>query len=109
MLVRSLHATGPLAFSPDGRLLAVLSEPNGATVLDVETGSKRVTLFIIPPANPEQKGVDWLATTPDGYYTGSPRADRYVRWRLGDNTFPAERFAGEFKRPERGRAALETK
>ena len=44
--------------------------------------------------------------TPEGYYDGSPGAERFIRWRTGDRLLAAAAFAGRFHRPDRVLAAL---
>jgi WD40 repeat protein len=100
--VRTLHATGPLAFSPDGRLLAIGSEDEGATLWEVATGTKLATLQVLPARGDKAPKVrDWIAYTPDGFYTSSPGAARFIRWRLGDELLPAARLESARRRPER--------
>ena len=45
-------------------------------------------------------GKAWLAATPDGYYTGSDNVGEYIRWRVEDALFPAEKYAAEYNRPD---------
>ena len=49
---------------------------------------------------------DYVVTTPEGYYVGSPEADRYVTFRLGNDAFPAESFQARYYRPDLVRQAL---
>jgi len=56
----------------------------GIELCDARTGDTRVTLWT-PPV-PDEKGRptwdgDWLAFTPDGYYSGSEGAGRHLRFR----------------------------
>jgi hypothetical protein len=61
---------------------------------DVANGKELATLFSL------DAGRDWLITTPEGYYNGSPNGARMIRWRVGDRLFPAEQYEAQFKRPD---------
>ncbi len=52
---------------------------------------------------------DWIAYTPDGYYDGSPGAAKFIRWRVGDQLYPAAKFETQFHRPDLVRKALQGK
>jgi len=72
-------------------------------VWDATNDKLLTTLVTLPgddetPATPVGTTVypDWIALTPNGYYHGSPGADRYVAWRLGISVFPVEAFAARF-------------
>lgn len=49
---------------------------------------------------------EYLVYTPEGYYYGSPAADRYARFRLGDTLYPAASFQTRYYRPELIKRAL---
>ena len=51
--------------------------------------------------------VEWLLTTPDGFYDASPGAEKYLRWRVGAQLLPVARFKSRFYQPSRVRAALD--
>jgi len=122
-----------LAFSPDNRRLACGAYDGAIHLWDVASGKPVVTLLSLPPsgrfsglasdaaaANAEPASVeereglvtdlsevdDYLVSTEEGYYTGSAAADRYVRFRLGDDLFPAESFQSRYYRPDLVRAVL---
>jgi hypothetical protein len=45
---------------------------------------------------------DWLVTTPDGFFDGTPNAQKQILWRLNNNTFdtvPVEAFYYEYFYP----------
>lgn len=43
---------------------------------------------------------DWIAYTPQGFYESSPNATEMIRWRVGEQLYPAEKFSTEFHRPD---------
>jgi hypothetical protein len=49
---------------------------------------------------------DWLATTPEGFYTGSPGIDRFLAWRVGDDLRTADSLGPQLRGADRLEAAL---
>jgi hypothetical protein len=45
-------------------------------------------------------------TTPGGYYAASDTASEFIWWRVGDEMYPAEKYAAEYRRPDLVTAAL---
>ncbi len=88
-----------LAPSPDGRLLLSGSDDQTIRLWNLKTRELLVTLFY---------GFDgeWVAWTPQGYYTGSPGADRMIGWQLnkGADKLPeyvgAEQLRQHLNRPD---------
>nr|VFK41786.1 MAG: WD40 repeat [Candidatus Kentron sp. TC] len=87
-----------VAPSPDGRWLVSGSADKTARLWEIASGKLLLTIF--PASNGE-----WVAWTPAGYYTASLDGDRLIGWhidrgedRLADY-YPAERFAGRFRKP----------
>jgi WD40 repeat protein len=64
-----------LAPSPDGRYLVSCSGDHSVRLWNLKTGELILTLF---------NGTDgeWVMWTPQGYYTGSPGADKIVGWQI---------------------------
>lgn len=68
----------------------------------------RATLISLPaPRNAYGTFLErWVLWTPDGYYTGSPDCERWIRWRENGKLWPAAKFAARFRRPDLVRAIL---
>jgi WD40 repeat protein len=89
-----------LAFSPDGKKLATGNHDGWITFWDVKTGRLLVTLQALPAQKPAAGGTEWIAFTPAGYYTASPGASKFIRWRQADRLVPAKAHAGRLRRPD---------
>ena len=95
-----------IAFSADGRLLFASGSYGTTNVWEVASGQHLVTLFAFPD-NRNGKIVDeWLAYHPDGFYHGSPGADRHLAWRRGEELLTPQTLGPQLHRPERVEAAL---
>lgn len=62
-----------VAVSPDDRLLVSGSSDQTLRLWDIRTGINLLTIFV---AN----DYEWVAATPDGYYTSSLNGDKYLGW-----------------------------
>ncbi|MEM3433901.1 MAG: hypothetical protein QXP27_06970 [Candidatus Methanomethyliaceae archaeon] len=67
--------------------------PTSREVEKVATGHERTILYSL------DGGAEWLITTPEGYYSASPQGEQFIRWRVGDTLFPAEKYP-QYKRPD---------
>ena len=101
-----------LSWSPDGANLAV-SDGGAVKLFDPHSGALRATLYTFRKPLPRDKQNSlaampdaWLAVTPDGFYDASPSIDAFIRWRVGNELFPATRFAKLFKQPGKVRQTL---
>lgn len=88
-----------VAVSPDSRFLVSGSADQTVRLWEIEAGRLLLTIF---------HGIDneWVAWTPEGYYTASVNGDRYVGWHInrGEDRsalyYPASRFSKQFYSPE---------
>jgi hypothetical protein len=94
-------------FSPDGKIAALQVDPETVELRDAVDGKLLLSLSILPGEQPDK--AEWIARTPEGYYSASPGAARYIRWRVGDKLLPAEAYAKEFNRPDIALKALQVK
>lgn len=107
------------AFSPDGERLALAGDDAAIQIWDLRRKQFSVLLQSLPPtlvapdrrtagAKPEEPwfAYHWIAFTPEGYYASSAGADRYVRFQVGDDLFPAESFQARYYRPDMVQQAL---
>jgi WD40 repeat protein len=99
-----LKRTQSIVFSSDGRRIFAGGSYGTTNIWEVATGRHLVTLFSF--TGHDASADDWLAYTPDGFYTGSPNIGRYLGWRAGDEFFTAAALGPKFHRPERVEAAL---
>jgi len=92
-------------FSAGGNLLAGSA---GGTVKLWEAASGRLlaSLVILQFTKEREPSPEWIAFTPEGYYTGSPRGKQFIHWRVGDQLFPAEAYEKQFHRPDLVQKAL---
>jgi len=82
---------------PDGARM-VVSHGEGLEVRSTKDGRVLATLILLQT---EQGGQpDFLAVTPEGYYTGTTNAGRNITWRVGKDVYPLEAFRDVFNRPD---------
>jgi WD40 repeat protein len=109
-LVRELvghpHPPQSAVFSADGRLLVSGADYRTVKVWEVATGRLLATFVTFSESRPGTAQDDWLATTADGSYDGSPGVERFLRWRIGDELQTPEVLGPQLHHPERLAAAL---
>jgi len=93
----TIRRPGGAAISPDGRRLAV-SSADGVAVYGGTDGRLLARLMTVHGDDPDR--LEWLITTPEGYFTGSAGATSLVTWRVGGEVFPMEAFRDAFYRPD---------
>jgi WD40 repeat protein len=95
----------------DGKLVAVFGQHYAIELRDARDGRLLVSLLTLPGLGQarenEEATPEWIAFTPEGYYSASPGAARYIRWRVGEKLLPAEAYAKEFNRPDLVQKALQ--
>lgn len=99
-------STEVVFFAPDSRRLMV-STSDRVKVYDAASGRLLVTLETLPATKPNEVNSGWIAYTPEGYYSGSENAARFIRWRVGDKLLPAESYAQQFNRPDLVQRAIQ--
>jgi len=97
-----------VAVSPDSTLLVSGSADQTVKLWDISAGKLLLTIF---------HGTDneWVAWTPEGYYTASVNGDKYVGWHINRGEeksalyYPASRFSKQFYSPDIVARYLETR
>lgn len=88
-----------VAVSPDDKFLVSGSSDQTVRLWDIKSGRNLLTFFV---------GADdeWVAWTPEGYYTSSMRGDKYIGWKVSKGVdqspefYSAEQFQKVFYRPD---------
>ena len=112
-----------VSFSPDGGQMLSSSWDGTVRLWDV-AGGNEIAQFISFSGNDSQlaaasRGLtvetetaassidsEWLSITPDGYYTASPRGDRYVNIRTGNAVSGIDSYRSVFYNPDMVQARL---
>lgn len=96
-------------FAPDGKTLVTCGFDGRLQVWSFGAfGALRpaATLLVLPSPDKPGAAPATIAFTPEGFYVASPAAESAVRFRVGSESFPAERFQPRFKRADALQAAL---
>jgi len=94
------------AWLPDDRRLVTAGEDGAVRIWETRSRRLIATLQVLPPVAEDELPKDWIIYTPEGYYIGSPGAERWIRWRVDGRLLPAARYAGRFRSADRIRQAL---
>jgi len=97
------HAEGvrSVGFSPDGKqILSYSYHDKTVRLWDVSTG-KEIAQFI------SFIDGEWLVLTPEGYYNASPKGDKYLNVRVGNDAYGIDQFRSIFYRPQIVEARLQ--
>lgn len=85
-----------VAYSTGGNWILTGSDDGTILVWETSTGQLTATLVSVPGSD------DWLVTTPDGLFDGSPESWDLMLWRFEQGTFkvvPVESYFNEFYYP----------
>jgi WD40 repeat protein len=88
-----------VAIAPDNRTLVSGSDDQTVRLWDIDTGRNLLTIFV-------GSDQEWVAWTPQGYYTSSPKGDSYIGWHLNQGEdkaakyYSAAQFQQQFYRPD---------
>ena len=69
-----------LDFSPDGKFLISGGDDSQTKIWDVQSGKELANLITFDET-------DWLVTTPEGFFDGTPRVWKNLFWRFNNNIF----------------------
>ena len=90
-------------FTPDGRYLITAETDGALRVWNFETRELVAQLYTF-----EQDGqTEWLAITPEGYYSASAGGARLLKVKTANGIYSIDRFAAEYDRPDIVQLALQ--
>jgi WD40 repeat protein len=82
-----------VAYSPDGRSIISGSADGIIRLWDATTGKETAQLV-------SYAGDEWVALTPEGYYTASAHGEQYLQARGQNGTYPIDTYRATFNKPD---------
>ncbi len=82
-----------VSFSPDGRYALSGSSNGEVKIWNASTGAEICTFVSF-------RDGEWIAITPEGYFSASPNGAKYLNVRIGNNVYGVDQFYAKFYRPE---------
>jgi WD40 repeat protein len=80
------------SYSPDGKWILSASSDGSLRIWSAETFIEKARLIAFDDN-------EWLAMTPDGYYTASAKGDQYLNARVGNTVTGIDRYRAAFNKP----------
>jgi len=87
-------------FSPDGKQILSRSGDGTIRLWDISTGQEIAQYISFTDG-------EWICLTPDGYYNASPKGDKYLNVRVGNNVYGIDQYRNTFYRPQIVEARLQ--
>jgi WD40 repeat protein len=81
-------------------LLAGTSQDGTIYLWNLSNGKLALTLSVLSFSYSKRFAADWIAFTPDGFYTGSKDCEKFIRWRVGGKLLPAAEYSAQLRRPD---------
>ncbi len=88
-----MNRISSIGISSDDKTLYSASYDGTTRLWDIATGKEMVQFISFTDG-------EWIVMTPDGYYTGSDKADKYVNVRIGNKVYGIDQYREKFYRPE---------
>ena len=82
-----------VAWSPNSRTILLGGLDGSTRLVDVATGEELLQMV-------SYKDGEWVALTPQGYYTTSPGGEMYLNVRTGNSVQGIEKYRSQFNKPE---------
>jgi WD40 repeat protein len=86
-------AVTSVSFGPEARTVAAGGVDGTIQIWSTKDGSLLLNLRVF-------EGRQWIAYSPQGYYTGSDGHANYITWRIGNTIYDADQFFEKFYTPD---------
>jgi WD40 repeat protein len=80
------------SFSPDGKWIITGEQAGAVHIYSAETFAEKARFIAFNDG-------EWLAMTPDGYYSASAKGDQYLNARVGNTVTGIDRYRSAFNKP----------